>query len=231
MKRVLPFLIILAVAIAGAAGGRAVYKAKRFELAHLPRPPVAPGMTEALGAQPPHLRGPRQGAEVVLEEFGDFQCPPCGLISPVLDVIEREYASKLVVIYRQFPLPMHEHALKAAAVAEAAAAQDRFWEMHKMLYDKQNEWATAQDVDSIFESYAKELGLALDRYRADLNAPATAARIEADQERGKSLGVTSTPTDFLNDERIPFLELTENGLRRAIDAALAGKKPIFGETE
>ena len=231
MKRLLPFLIILAVAVAGAVGGMVIYNAKRFELANLPRPPVAPGMTEALGAKPPHLRGPKKGAEVVLEEFGDFQCPPCGLIAPIMEKIEHEYASKLVVVYRQFPLAMHQHALKAATVAEAAAAQGKFWEMHKLLYDKQNDWAEANNVDSVFEAYANQIGLALDRYRADLNAPETSARIEADQERGKSLGVISTPTVFLNDERIPFTELTENGLRRAIDAALAGTKPIFQQTQ
>jgi protein-disulfide isomerase len=227
MKRFLPFLIILLVAAAGAIAGMYLYNAKRDELATIPRPPVAEGQKEAPGAKPPHKIGPKSGVQVVLEEFGDFQCPPCGIVAPTINKMEHDFADKLVVIYRQFPLAMHKHAAAASAAAEAAAVQGKFWEMHKLLYENQDGWANVSDVTPVFEGYAQKIGLELDRYKQDRDSPATKARIEADQERGKSLGVTSTPTVFLNDERVPFTSLTEPALRSAIEAAIAGKKPIF----
>jgi protein-disulfide isomerase len=227
MKRFLPFLIILIVAAGGAAAGMYLFKTKRDQLAHIPRPPAAAGQKEAPGAKPPHTAGPKSGAQLVLEEFGDFQCPPCGMVAPIIEKMEHEFADKLVVVYRQFPLDMHKHALAASAAAEAAAVQGKFWEMNKMLYENQDAWASAKDVGPIFEGYAQKLGLDIERYKEDINNPKTLERIRADQERGKSLGVTSTPTVFLNDERVPFTSLTEQALRSAIQSALSGKKPIF----
>jgi protein-disulfide isomerase len=227
MKRFLPFLIILLVAAGGAAAGMYLYKAKRSELTNIPRPKVAEGETEAPGAKPPHMVGPKSGAKVVLEEFGDFQCPPCGIVAPILDKLQHEFPDKVIVIYRQFPLAMHKHALPASAASEAAANQGKFWEMHKLLYENQEAWANVSEIAPVFEGYAQKIGLDIARYKQDIDSPATKARIEADQARAKSLGVTSTPTVFLNDERVPFTSLTEQALRAGIEAAIAGKKDIF----
>jgi protein-disulfide isomerase len=166
-----------------------------------------------------HVRGSAQ-APVTLEEFGDFQCPPCGNISGPLLGIEKDYGPKLRVIFRNFPFPNHQHALEAAYAAEAAGLQGRYWEMHDLLYKEQATWSNAPDAKQLFVSYAKMLGLEMDRFETDVAGPAVKARVTADQERGKSLGVSATPSIFINNEGVPAKSLNETALRAAIDEAL-----------
>jgi protein-disulfide isomerase len=228
MKRSLPFIIILVVALAAAAGGNAIYRTKKATLAAIPRPAPAAGEAVEPGAKPPHLRGREENAEVVIEEFGDFQCPPCRGMADALDKLQQEYRTRLVFVFRQFPLAMHPYAWPAACVAEAAGAQNRFWEMHHLLYENQAEWSTATDPQPMFESYAEKIHLDMAQFKSDLDSERTLSRIRADQARGKSLGVIGTPTLFVNDERAPFDQIaTPELLHRAIENAMSGKKPIF----
>ncbi len=177
------------------------------------------------GAQPPHERG-EASAAVTIEEFGDFQCPPCGSFHPELKKIEADYGSRLRVVFRHLPLPqIHTNAIAAAQAAEAAGRQGRFWQMHDMLYENQSAWEKATDVPSVFLSYARSLGLDVQRFAGDLNSSDVSNRIRADMMRAESLGVTGTPTLFLNGRE---LTLPSPGgiqyLRGQIDAALAEKK-------
>ena len=85
-----------------------------------------------------------------------------------LQQIERDYASSLRVIFRNFPFTIHEHAHEAAYAAEAAGLQGHFWEMHDLLYREQATWANTKDVQSLFESYAGTIGLNLERFKKDV---------------------------------------------------------------
>jgi protein-disulfide isomerase len=162
---------------------------------------------------------------VTIEEFADFQCPSCARLHAELKKIEGEYGTKLRVIFRNFPLPsMHEHAIDAARAAEAAGRQKRFWEMHDMLYEKQDVWKNEPDVQATYTEYARSLGLNAEQFKADMNAPAIIERVLADQARGRSLGVTGTPTLFLNGREVDPKTMSAEGLRAQIDAALAGTK-------
>ena len=105
-----------------------------------------------------HVRG-NPGAPVTLEEFGDFQCPPCGQFAGFAEELLKEYDSRLRVVFRNFPLPGHEHAREAAIAAEAAGFQGKFWEMHDTLYKEQTAWSKAPNTRELFESYAGTLGL------------------------------------------------------------------------
>jgi len=199
--------------------GTMLYRAKR---------PVALTISEekSIGKEnqePTHVRGPAQ-APVTLEEFGDFQCPPCGMISGPLLEIEKDYGPKLRVIFRNFPFPNHQHALEAAYAAEAAGLQGRYWEMHDLLYKEQANWSNAPDVKQLFVSYAKILGLELDRFETDMAGPTAKARVTADQERGKSLGVNATPSIFINNQGLPPKSLNPTALRAAIEEALKEKE-------
>ncbi|PYL45886.1 MAG: hypothetical protein DMF40_14330, partial [Verrucomicrobia bacterium] len=109
--------------------GMMLYQAKRPVALSIPREKAAEKEKQDLM----HARGPAQ-APVTLEEFGDFQCPPCGMISGPLLGIEKDYGPKLRVIFRNFPFPNHQHALEAAYAAEAAGLQGRYWDMHDLLY-------------------------------------------------------------------------------------------------
>ena len=213
MRRYLPYLIVAFVALATFGSGFALYRAK---LAALP--------ADAKGgpASGIHVRG-KAGALVTIEEFGDFQCPPCSTMSGVLAKLEEEYGARLRVIFHHFPLAMHAHAREASLAAEAAGMQGRFWEMHDLLYKEQAVWPKAPDVPSLFESYAGTIKLDLEWFKKDLANPEVAARVDADHKLGASRGVTSTPTLFVNDVLLPTAEINPAGLHKAIEAALKEK--------
>jgi protein-disulfide isomerase len=169
-----------------------------------------------------HVKGDAK-ALVTLEEFGDFECPPCAKMSEALHQLENDYHGKLRIIFRHFPLAMHPHAREAGAASEAAHLQGKFWEMHDLLYKEQAVWSKAADVPALFNSYAVKLGLDLERFKKDMQNPETAARVTKDNEEGKSRGVTSTPTIFINNTALPPTSTNPPGVRAAIEAALKPK--------
>ncbi len=225
MKRVLPFLII---AVVLAAAGVIAWYLKQSALeapVAMPTPtassPAIPAKVGEPGADPPHVEGNAK-APITLEEFGDFQCPPCGLLHPVLKTMEHEFGPRLRIIFREFPLvPTHQFALAAARSAEAAGMQGKFWEMHDMLYENQKSWSNAFDVRPIFEGNATKIGLDLEKFRRDLASETVAQRIFQDGKRGRSLGVTGTPTVFINGREVPFESLVPEKLRVVINTELA----------
>lgn len=159
--------------------------------------------------------------KVTIVEFLDFECPSCGAVYPAVEQLRAEYAGRINYVVRNYPLPMHANAMNAALAVEAAANQDAFEGMYQKLFESQSSWGNQQqDHAATFEGFARELGLDLPRYRADLADPATAARISTDQQDGTAAGVTGTPTFFLNGERLDG-QSTYAGLKAAIDAALA----------
>jgi len=213
MRRYLPFVIVALVALATFGSGFAFYRAQRAALATGPKSGPASGI---------HVRG-KADAPVTLEEFGDFQCPPCAMMAALLRKTEEEYGSRLRVIFHHFPLAAHAHARAAALAAEAAEKQGRFWEMHDLLYKEQGIWSKVDNVPLLFDSYAGAIGLDLDRFKKDLQNPGVAARVDADQKLGASRGVTSTPTLFVNNVALPPDALNPVGVKKAIDTALKEK--------
>ena len=226
MKRLLPLFIILLVL--GIALGSVWYVTKSIPAASTPanvaqNTPPAPAGSQAPaprpvntgvpGAEPPHTIGPAN-APAQLEEFGDYQCPPCGLFHPILEQMEAEFGDQLRVTFRQFPLvPTHQHALIAASASEAAGLQGKFWQMHKLIFEHQKEWKDEFDVRPIFQGYAQQIGLDVERFKRDLTGDVVAQRIFQDGKRGHSLGVKGTPTVFLNGQEVPFVQLPAEKLR------------------
>jgi protein-disulfide isomerase len=210
MRRYLPFAIVALVALAIFGSGFALYRAKRAALAAGLKSGPASGI---------HVRG-NANAAMTIEEFGDFQCPPCAVMAEFLKKTEAESGSRLRLIFHHFPLAMHLHAREAALAAEAAAMQGRFWEMHDLLYKEQAAWSKADNVPVLFNSYAGTLGLDLDRFKKDLQNPEVAARVDADQKLGASRGVTSTPTLFVNNVALPAEAMNAVGVKKAIENAL-----------
>ena len=221
MKRYLPFIIVVVVAFVTLASGTVLYRAKRPSVLTIPKSALLSGT----GADDSiHVRGPAN-APVTIEEFGDFQCPPCGTLSDPMNQLEREYRPRLRVIFRHFPLPNHAHAREAAFVSEAAGLQGRFWEMHDLLYREQSVWSKAADVRLLFDSYAGMLGLNVDRFKKDMESEQVKVRVASDQKHGAALGVRTTPTVFLNDRALAPISLNPTGLRAAIDAAIKTTPP------
>lgn len=235
MKRFLPFTIIGAVLLLAVGLGwmlvRSTESGKSTDPekgSNRPAEPRAgtPSPNAAPGAQPPHVRG-EANAPVTLEEFGDFQCPPCGALYPELKKLEAEFGSRLRVIFRERPLiQAHKNALMAARTAEAAGLQGRFWEMHDQLYEHQQDWAELTEVRTVFVDYARSLGLDIDRFNRDLEGPAVETRIFMDGARAHALGIDGTPTLLLNNRELPFETLTKpDGLRASINSAVSGTGP------
>ena len=231
MKRILPFVIIAFVLGAGLLTARYLQRASSENTTPLPTPgtpsasPVATAVSPAEpGAEPAHALGDPK-APVTLEEFGDFECPPCGVLHPILKGLEAEYGpTKVRIIFREFPLvPNHVHALAAARAAEAAGLQGRFWEMHDLIYEHQKDWHEAFDVRPIFEGYAKTIGLDVTQFARDNASEIVERRIFLDGKRGHSLGVQGTPTVFLNGKEVPFESLAPDKLKALINNELAAR--------
>jgi protein-disulfide isomerase len=219
MRRYLPFVIIIVVLIISAVSALWFY---RWITAPDPVGASSNATANTITADA-HVRG-EATAPVTLEEFGDFQCPPCGALYPELKKIEAEYGPRLRVVFRQSPIiSLHKHALNAAHAAEAAGLQGRFWEMHDMLYENQAKWDKAEDVRPIFSDYARALNLDVQRFNTDMDGTEVSKRILNDQNRAASLHVKGTPTLFINGRQVQPTEVTPEGLRAAINAALREK--------
>jgi protein-disulfide isomerase len=219
MKRYLPFVIVALVALATIGSGAMLYRAKRPHVSAIPEDKTLSAKSDA---ESPHIRG-NPDAPVTLEEYGDFQCPPCGMFAAFVGQLEKEYDPRLRVVFRNFPLKVHEHAREAALAAEAAGLQGRFWEMHDTLYREQDAWSRAPNVRELFESYAGTIGLDLDKFKKDMDGEQARARVEADRQRGESLGIQTTPTLFINNQPVDQKDRNPEGIRAEINAALQQK--------
>jgi protein-disulfide isomerase len=217
MKRLLPLILIVLVAAGALGGGYYLYRSQVAQLSAAQPDTVTAAKAPASDE---HSRG-NPDAPVVLEEFGDYQCPPCAGVAFTLPRIEHDYGPKLRVVFRHLPLAGHKHALEAARFAEAAALQGKFWDMHELIYKNKDAWNQADAITDQFIEYASSLGLDLDRLRVDLESDGVRERIAKDQLRAADRGVTATPTIFINGKLVPPPSLSEGGLRLAIDAALS----------
>jgi len=232
MKKYLPFAIIIIVLVAAVGGSFVLWKNRGGSTANsgstfATTPPVsnspAPNQTpkDTAGLTRPNVK---VSSPVIIEEFGDYQCPPCGQLYPELKQIEAEYGDQVKIVFRHFPLmKMHKNALLAAHAAEAARNQNKFWEMHDRLYRNQKEWAELDDPRPVFEGYARQLSLKLDQFNSDLQSNLIDQKISADLQRGTSQGVTGTPTVFLDSHLLKYEATNLDGLRRGINILLQQK--------
>jgi protein-disulfide isomerase len=221
MRRSLPFIIIALVALLTVGIATTVYRVK---VRPAPVTAVAATPTPADEKEDPslHVRGPRE-APVTLEIYGDFQCPSCAVTSQAIDDLQKQYAGKLRIVFHEFPLAMHNHAVDAARAAEAAGLQGHFWEMHDMLYQYQPIWSKATNPAYFFGAYANSLGLDVERFRADLQSPEVQTRVISDADAGAARGVKNTPTLYINGREVKTL-FTFEKLQALIEEALAAKK-------
>jgi protein-disulfide isomerase len=132
-------------------------------------------------------------AVVTIVEFADFECPFCAAAVPLIDKIAQAYAPHVRVAFRNFPIKHHEHAGLAARAAMAAHAQGKFWQMHHELFGNR----TALERPDI-ERYARSVNLDLTRFVRDLDSPEVAQAVRSDYQTGSQVGVSGTPTFFIN---------------------------------
>jgi protein-disulfide isomerase len=158
-----------------------------------------------------HIRGSLD-APLQLVEYGDYQCPFCGMAYPVVQEVERALSDRLCFAYRHFPIvSAHPHALRAAEAAESAGEQGRFWDMHQQLFEHQD----ALD-DDMLVNHAVQIGLDRQRFVEDLDSHRFIPRIREDLSSGARSGVNGTPTFFVNGlryEGVPQVQSLIEGLQ------------------
>lgn len=158
-----------------------------------------------------------EGKEAVFVEFLDFECEACLSLYPVIEKLREDYGDRVTFVVRYMPL--HGNSINAALAAEAAAEQGEFEAMYQRLFDTAEDWGHQQTSkrDTFFE-YAKELGLDMDKFTAAFEDPATLERVKLSQKDGQALGVTGTPTFFLDGEKLEPESVSD--LEEAFDDAL-----------
>jgi protein-disulfide isomerase len=212
MKRYLPFVIIAVVLVAAVSAGYLMSRSPKSQILTLPPPPSSPGASP--GAQL------SKGA-VVIDEFGDYQCPPCGALHPVLRTLKSEYGDRIQFNFHNLPLTqLHNHALEAAYAASAAGLQGKFWRMHDLLYDNQSTWSQVGDFRPLLINYAHQAGLDVPRFMRDMDGLQVVTLVSEDERRAVAAGVNSTPTVFINGLMISNDNLTAEALRKEINQRL-----------
>jgi protein-disulfide isomerase len=152
-------------------------------------------------------------------EFLDFECEACGALYPQIEQLRKDYGDRVTFVVRYFPLPSHANAERAARAVESAAQQGKFEQMYQRMFETQREWGDQQSPkDDVFRGFAADLGLDLAAFDAAYKVPATLERVRADVADGQALGVQSTPTFFLNGNRLKPKSYQD--LTNSLDAAL-----------
>lgn len=182
--------------------------------------PVAPAAGDITVRENSHRLTEVPDGKVTFVEFLDFECEACGSVYPTIEQLRQQYGDRVTFVVRYFPLDGHFNGERAARAVEAAAQQGQFEAMYKKMFDTQTEWGEQQvPQDELFRSYAEELGLDVAQWENDYDSAETKARIQADIADGKKLGVQSTPTFFLNGEKLEPQSVTD--ITDAFDQALA----------
>lgn len=166
-----------------------------------------------------HIQGPAS-AKAVIIEYSDFQCPACGAYYPIIKNLQQTYGDKIATVYRNYPLTtLHQYAQLAAQAAEAAQLQGKYWEMHDLLFQRQDSWSKGGNVKQTFTDYAKELGLDTKKFGDDIDSTTVKDRVSRDVNSGNLVAITGTPTFFLNGKKLANPG-SEDAFRSLIDAAL-----------
>lgn len=160
-------------------------------------------------------------AKVTLVEYADFQCPACKSYASVVKQAEAEFGKDMRFVYRHFPLTeIHKTTLFSSQAAEAAGKQGKFWQMHDLLYEKQQEWSEKSNAESLMEGYAASLQLNMDQFKKDVKDPAVLAKVKQNRAEGEKLGIKGTPSFFLNGKLIENPQGFQ-GLKSILSQALA----------
>lgn len=163
-----------------------------------------------------------QNAKVTIVEFGDFQCPACGVAHTVTKKILSDYKGRINFAFRDFPLSVHKNGYLSALAAESAGGQGKFWEMHDILYENQEKWSDKNNALDIFADYSKQLGLNVNEFKKDVKDKKYDNIIKQDIDDANQLGIQATPTFYINGKEFPGA-LNYDDFKKAIEGEL-GKK-------
>ncbi|MFH0804293.1 MAG: thioredoxin domain-containing protein [Candidatus Zambryskibacteria bacterium] len=182
-------------------------------------PPFESGVIHPLD----HVEG-NASSSVVIVEYSDFQCPACRTYYGVVKQLVVEFGGEAAFVYRYFPLTgIHINAEFAAQAAEAAGKQGKFWEMHDLLFEKQEEWANVADIEPLFESYAALLDISVEQFKTDFMSKEVRDFVRAERTSALKLGLQGTPSFFINGKQIQNPSSTE-AFRTIIKDAIGSQR-------
>lgn len=163
-------------------------------------------------------------SKVVIIEYSDFECPACRTYYFVMKELVVEFGDRVAFVYRHFPLTgLHANAEFAARAAQATGKQGKFWQMHDLLFEKQDEWAKVANVMPMFESYAKLLGISVDQFKTDFNSKEVKDFVKVQRTYAIKIGLQGTPSFFINGKQFQNPTSVE-AFRAIIKDALANQK-------
>jgi protein-disulfide isomerase len=168
-----------------------------------------------------HVLG-AENSNVTFVEYSDFECPACYGFFPIISELKQQYGDRVTFQFRHFPLvEIHQNALLASRAAEAASKQDKFWDMHTQLFVNQPQWSQSPNAASLFEDYARQIGLDVEQYKQDLRSDEVNRAVQADRAYARDQGFNSTPTFVLNGEELTDVRDTLEYFTEKLDEALA----------
>jgi protein-disulfide isomerase len=215
MSKALKPLIIIVLAVA-VAGGAAVYFSRQPDVAATPTA-TSPTLKNTGGG---HFRGP-ETAKVTLVEFGDYQCPSCKAFHPLVQETLARYPEQVRLEFHHYPLvSIHPNAMAASLAAEAAGDQGKYWEMHDLLFETQEQWARSPNPEPDLLALASRIGLDQNAFMQAMRSPQLQDRVLQDVVRAREGNVEAVPTFFINGQKqnIPlsinaFVDVIENHLK------------------
>ncbi len=211
-NRITLVVILLAVVV---VVGIVVYEVSKSSQA-----PTDAARSSAVVRADSHRLSTAADDKVTLVEFLDFECEACRAAFPFVESLRETYDGQVTFVARYFPIDSHVNARNAAHAVEAAAMQGKFEDMYKRMYETQADWGESQDSQAaLFRSFAEDLDLDMAKFDADVKSPEVAERVQKDVDDGLALGVSGTPTFFLNGKMLQ--PQTTEDFTDAIDAALA----------
>lgn len=171
-----------------------------------------------------HVEG-KGSTGIKLVEYGDYQCPACFQYYQIVKDVVAKYSDKITFQFSHYPLTqLHQNAFAASRAAEAAGLQNKYWEMHDVLYQRQSEWSAASNAQNYFDTYAEQIGLNVNQFKSDYASEKVSKAINADMEAGRKLGITGTPTFYLDGQKLDGLTPTDQAFSDVLDAAIKAKQ-------
>lgn len=226
------WIVIIAIVVLGLGGLIAFTKQGTADVDNLDPTQIIQSENDTIGD---NVYG-KTGSKVVVFEYADYQCPGCSAAFPAMHDVQALYKDKVAFVFRNFPITTsHPNALAAAAVAEAAGRQGKFWEMHNLLFTQRDGWvnSTISQRGDIFLSYAKQLELDIETFTTDQASKDILDKISRDRALAGKVGVEATPTFFLGNDKMTdeissdLMNGKGDKLMDKLDAALkaAGETP------
>ena len=161
--------------------------------------------------------------------FTDYQCPYCAMMDTLIQQAKNDYGDQVRILVRNYPLPKHQNAETSARAVEAAAEQGALEEMAAVVFEHQQDWKNQEDVEDLFVSYAGDLGLDTEQFRADYNSDALKERVARDLQDSQDLELPGTPSLVLDNEVLMLDSMDYSAIREQLDAALNNENSSSGQ--